>query len=677
MDEHLQEVYGHASFRPHQREIIGDLMSLHDVFVVMPTGGGKSLLYQFCASFTGKKCVVVSPLISLMNDQAIALEKLGIKTVCLNSETTQKDRARLSEATMIYVTPEHLTGGAQDLRDHVNDLCLIAIDEAHCISQWSHDFRPAYKKLGAVASMYPSVPLLAVTATATPKVLTEMKELLARPDAKLYSTGTRRANLCISVKDKADFDSCTFDVPTIVYVQTRKVCEELCQKLITKGVTCCAYHGGLCKRAKSHAHLEFIAGRVMAVIATISFGMGIDKANIRHVVNYGVPNDLETYYQEIGRAGRDGKESRATIYFAPADFATANFLISTCGCPRQRRVKQAALRVLRSYLSNHRECRQALIEQYFATGALAGASELASCQLCDNCTGKDEGVGEDVSAEMGALALVVDVQYKQQGYGVGITRTIKTLAAMPLFRKRKKTWVRALVEEALARGIVKQVEVRGKKGLIIHVLAKGIFSLQGGDTVRLVGDRTAHKSTSTQNSYTKSLQDALHRYRTMVALRRGVPPEFILSDDIICRIVRANQDIHTPPDLPTLRERAFMPGHIPNLRDIVLRQKTEARSSRNQTLQELYKAGTPLASVAATMKCSPQEIGGEFVRLLETDDSLEIDCEYLGLTADIEEKIAATESKLGCDGTVRFVAVSAGVPAYLVELFRLVQSLEA
>ena len=668
MDEHLREVYGHDSFRPNQREIIERLLSSQDAFVIMPTGGGKSLLYQFCASFTGKKCVVVSPLISLMNDQAIALEKLGICTVCLNSEATQKDKARLADAKMVYVTPEYLTGAATEISEYISTLCLIAIDEAHCISQWSHDFRPAYKKLGAVATRFPDIPLLAVTATATPKVIAEMKQLLERPNAAVYCNGTRRTNLCITVKPKSDFNRCAFDVPTIVYVQTRKVCEDLCGKLLARGITCCAYHGGLCKKAKSAAHLDFIAGRVVAVIATISFGMGIDKANIRHVVNYGVPNDLETYYQEIGRAGRDGQESRATIYFAPEDFATANYLISTCVCPRQRQVKQVALRVLRSYLNNHRVCRQALIEQYFATGGLSGAGELRLCQLCDNCTRKDAGVGEDVTAEMEALAATVEAQFKRYGYGVGIAKTIKTLQQeKPQFQVRKKKWIRSLIEEALARGIVQQHEVRSRKGLIVHVLARGPSPLTAGDPVRLVGTQGKPPA----NSYTKMLQIALCNYRDMVGRSKGVPGECILSDAIICRVVRGNQNVNTAAELGCLAG-CLSDDHVYAAERIILRHKKSAREERNRTLLRIYQPETiPIEDAARVMKLSVVDMAAEFVRLLEEMDDLEIECEYFGLSAEIEKTIAvALQDNQGA--TDRFISVIVRVPPHLVRLYRLI-----
>ena len=222
------------------------------------------------------------------------------------------------------------------IKEHIG---LFAIDEAHCISQWSHDFRTSYQKLSILKKQFPNIPLLAVTATATPKVIEEIYEYLGITEISEYSLGTRRTNLIITVKPKEEFAQCKFTEPTIVYVQTRKLCEKLCKDLKKKGVSAAHYHGGMSKEDKEESHEIFINGNVTVIVATISFGMGIDKSDIRHVVNYGVPANVESYYQEIGRAGRDGIDSKATIYYNDSDFNTTAYLISLSPDEKQIKIK--------------------------------------------------------------------------------------------------------------------------------------------------------------------------------------------------------------------------------------------------------------------------------------------------------------------------------------------------
>ena len=301
MEKHLKSTYGFNNFRKHQKEIITDILNKKDVFAILPTGGGKSLLYQFPATFSEKITVVVSPLISLMNDQCQYLNSKNIKAVCLNSESCVT-LSQYKNYKIIYTTPEFITANIFSFMETKDNIGLFAIDEAHCVSQWSHDFRESYQQLNILKKHFPEIPLLAVTATATPHVLKEMYSFLNIKNASEYLLGTRRTNLAIKILPKYEFAKCTFEEPTIVYVQTRKICEKLHNNFLEQGIASACYHGGMEKNAKMKSHEQFIKGEIIVIVATISFGMGIDKSDIRHVINYGVPSNLESYYQEIGRA---------------------------------------------------------------------------------------------------------------------------------------------------------------------------------------------------------------------------------------------------------------------------------------------------------------------------------------------------------------------------------------
>ena len=345
MEQHLKSTYGFNKFREYQKEIIDDILDNNNVFAILPTGGGKSLLYQFPATYNNKITIVVSPLISLMNDQCIYLNSKNISSVCLNSETNISV-SEYKNYKIIYATPEFITSRINKIECIKDSIGLFAIDEAHCVSQWSHDFRESYQQLAILKTTYPNTPLLAVTATATPHVIKEMYEYLNIYECNEYTLGTRRNNLEIKVLPKNRFIECEFTEPTIVYVQTRKLCEKIHNQFLEKNIKYVCYHGGMSKEDKEKSHNSFINGTIIVIVAAISFGMGIDKSDIRQVINYGVPSDIESYYQEIGRAGRDGINSKATIYYDQSDFITVDFMISKTTDKKQQEIETNAMDIL-------------------------------------------------------------------------------------------------------------------------------------------------------------------------------------------------------------------------------------------------------------------------------------------------------------------------------------------
>ena len=336
----LKQSFGFPAFRPLQEEIILDVLAGRDVFALLPTGGGKSLCFQLPALMLPGLTVVVSPLISLMKDQVDALQASGIAATFLNSALAQGEgRKRLrglhqGDYRLLYAAPERLmlSGMLEDLKKW--NVSLIAIDEAHCISEWGHDFRPEYRQLSSLRDHFPGVPILALTATATERVREDIVRQLRLDAARPYVASFNRPNLTYRVVPKAqpyrqvlDFVRQRPGESGIVYCFSRKAAESVAARLNEDGIRALPYHAGLTAKERDRNQERFLRDEVRVIAATIAFGMGINKPNVRYVIHYDLPKNIEGYYQETGRAGRDGLPSECLVLFSAADVAKQNGFI--------------------------------------------------------------------------------------------------------------------------------------------------------------------------------------------------------------------------------------------------------------------------------------------------------------------------------------------------------------
>ena len=396
--EALKQHFGFSEFRPLQEEIIAEVLRGRDVLALLPTGAGKSLCYQLPAVMRPGVTLVISPLIALMKDQVGGLIGRDISAAYLNStqgikETREiQNRLALGEIKILYVAPERLK--KEGFKEFVTGLPvnLIAIDEAHCISDWGHDFRPEYRKLGILRELFPKVPFIALTATATQKVRQDIEFQLQFKDHAVFVGSFNRPNLTylIRPKNRAYEQTLAYleDHPKytgIVYCHSRAAAEKFAEHLSADGVPAVAYHAGLTVKERHKAQELFMSGEVRVATATIAFGMGIDKPDIRFVVHYDLPRNLESYYQETGRAGRDSLPADCILYFSYGDIRKHEFFIDKTTNPHRAAVARRQLETLVTFCTAP-HCRRRMMLKYFGEDY-----PLKNCASCDIC-----GAGESL-----------------------------------------------------------------------------------------------------------------------------------------------------------------------------------------------------------------------------------------------------------------------------------------
>lgn len=388
----LKTVFGFHQFRAPQQDVIERVVAGEDVFLVMPTGGGKSLCYQIPALHRDGVAIVVSPLIALMKDQVDALQDNGVRAACLNSSLTSDEVRQVlrkmhnNELDLLYVAPERLL--LPDFMETLSTLrlALFAIDEAHCISQWGHDFRPDYVKLGQLRRAFPDVPIVAMTATADPETRKDIVNQLGIGQARVFVAGFDRPNITYTVIPKhkpfvqlSGFLKGRGDEAGIIYALSRKRVEQIAGQLVQAGFSAASYHAGLSDKERSRVQNAFRRDDLRIVVATVAFGMGIDKPNVRFVVHYDMPKSVESYYQETGRAGRDGLPSEALMLFGMGDVMTARSLIENSDNAERVRIELQKLNAMVAY-GEALTCRRRALLSYF------GDQREHDCDNCDICT---------------------------------------------------------------------------------------------------------------------------------------------------------------------------------------------------------------------------------------------------------------------------------------------------